>query len=235
MKAASLAQGYKGAEMEMRGTVRFRFRSTEYDVDVLLEGEARWVENLRQEIGLSGDVGVLQPLAARLVDPDQEEPESAVGDFETDTPPASEDEAMLPGPTPDPSRIPSVVRKIGEFNLETSMAELGGRKTSEPDMEAICEILDELEEEVEPLNDTLSGDPLAEAWIQLLLTLVVREHGHTSLPLSSIEMALGERLNREAAELEIFLDRLWMMGRLERIYGGAETEYSPNPSWMQST
>ena len=102
-------------------------------------------------------------------------------------------------------------------------------------MSAICEILDELEEEVEPLSDTMSGDPLAEAWIQLLLTLVVREHGHTSLPLSSFEMALGERLNRDAAELGILLDRLWLMGRLERIHGGAETEYSPNPSWMQST
>ena len=102
-------------------------------------------------------------------------------------------------------------------------------------MSAICEILDELEEEVEPLTDTMSGDPLAEAWIQLLLTLVVREHGHTSLPLSSIEMALGTRVNREGVDLEIFLDRLWMMGRLERIHGGAETEYSPNPSWLQST
>ena len=235
MKAASLAQKSKGVEMEMRGTVRFRFRSTEYEVDVLLEGEARWVEELRQQIGLSGDVGVLQPLAARLTDPDQDEPTSAVGDFEAEMMPSSEDEAVLPGPTPDPSRIPSVIRRIGEFDLETSMAELGGRKSSEPDMVAICEILDELEDEMEPLTDTLSGDPLAEAWIQLLLTLVVREHGHTSLPLSSIEMALGERLNREAAELEIFLDRLWMMGRLERIHGGAETEYSPNPSWMQST
>ena len=102
-------------------------------------------------------------------------------------------------------------------------------------MSAICEILDELEEEVEPLTDTMSGDPLAEAWIQLLLTLVVREHGHTSLPLSSIEMALGTRVNREGVDLEIFLDRLWMMGRLASIHGGAETEYSPNPSWMQST
>ena len=55
MKAASLAQKSKGVEMEMRGTVRFRFRSTEYEVDVLLEGEARWVEELRQQIGLSGD------------------------------------------------------------------------------------------------------------------------------------------------------------------------------------
>ena len=34
--------------------------------------------------------------------------------------------------------------------------------------------LAELAEEVEPLTDTMSGDPLAEAWIQLLLTLVVR-------------------------------------------------------------
>ena len=221
--------------MEMRGTVRFRFRSAEYGVDVLLEGEARWGEDLRQQIGLSGDVGVLQPLAARMTDPDEDEPESAVGDMGSDYMSASEGEAVLPGPTPDPSRIPAVIRKIGEFDLETSMSELGGRKSSDPDMSAICEILDELEEEVEPLSDTLSGDPLAEAWIQLLLTLVVREHGHTSLPLSSFEMALGERLNREAAELGILLDRLWMMGRLERIHGGAETEYSPNPSWMQST
>ena len=221
--------------MEMRGTVRFRFRLAEYDVDVLLEGEARWVEDLRQQIGLSGDVGVLQPLAARMADPDEEELESAVGDMVSDYMSPSGGEAVLPGPTPDPSRIPAVIRTIGEFDLETSMNELGGRKSSNPDMSAICEILDELEEEVEPLSDTMSGDPLAEAWIQLLLTLVVREHGHTSLPLSSFEMALGERLNRDAAELGILLDRLWLMGRLERIHGGAETEYSPNPSWMQST
>lgn len=221
--------------MEMRGTVRFRFRLAEYDVDVLLEGEARWVEDLRQQIGLSGDVGILQPLAARMADPDEEELESAVGDMGSDYMSPSGGEAVLPGPTPDPSRIPAVIRTIGEFDLETSMNELGGRKSSNPDMSAICEILDELEEEVEPLSDTMSGDPLAEAWIQLLLTLVVREHGHTSLPLSSFEMALGERLNRDAAELGILLDRLWLMGRLERIHGGAETEYSPNPSWMQST
>ncbi len=235
MKAAYHAEETQGVAMEMRGTVRFRFRSIENDIDVLLEGEARWVEELRQEIGLSGAVGVLQPLAARLADPDENEPESAVGDFEPESLSPNESEAVLPGPPPDPSRIPSVVRKIGEFNLDSSMAELGGRKRSEPDIEVICEILDELAEEVEPLTDTMSGDPLAEAWIQLLLTLVVREHGHTSLPLSSIEMAIGDRINREAAELEIFLDRLWMMGRLERIHGGAETEYSPNPSWMQST
>ena len=66
MKAADTAESIEDVTMEMRGTVRFRFRSTKYEVDVLLEGEARWVEQLRQEIELSGDVGVLQPLAARL-------------------------------------------------------------------------------------------------------------------------------------------------------------------------
>ena len=235
MKAADTAESIEDVTMEMRGTVRFRFRSTKYEVDVLLEGEARWVEQLRQEIELSGDVGVLQPLAARFSESDEPEPKSAVGDYVSEPISEADSEAVLPGPPPDPSRIPSVIRKIGEFDLKSSMAELGGGQSSEPDMVSICEILDELEEEVEPLSDTMSGDPLAEAWIQLLLTLVVREHGHTSLPLSSIEMALGERLNRDTAELQIFLDRLWLMGRLERIHGGAETEYSPNPSWMQST
>ena len=32
--------------MELRGTVRFRFRSPEHDIDVLLEGEAKWVESV---------------------------------------------------------------------------------------------------------------------------------------------------------------------------------------------
>ena len=54
--------------MELRGTVRFRFHSQEHDVDVLLEGDAAWVTKVREELGLSGEVGVLQPLAARLAE-----------------------------------------------------------------------------------------------------------------------------------------------------------------------
>ena len=65
--------------MELRGTVRFRFRAPEHEVDVLLEGDAGWVSTLREEMDLSGDVGVLQPLAARLVESDEPEPESAMG------------------------------------------------------------------------------------------------------------------------------------------------------------
>ena len=221
--------------MELRGTVRFRFRAPEHDVDVLLEGDSAWVTKVREELELSGEVGVLQPLAARLAEPGEPEPESAMGEGAEiyEEIPLPED-AVLPGPPPDPSRIPSVVRTIGSLDVDSEVAELGGGERSEPDIMTIIEILDELEDEVEPLSDNLSGEPLTEAWIQLLLTLVVREHGHTSLPLSAIEQAVGDRTNRQGVDLEIFLDRLWMMGRLERIHGGAEVQYAPNPSWLES-
>ena len=37
---------------ELRGYVRYRFRSEEDDVDVLLEGEADWVRSIVAELGL---------------------------------------------------------------------------------------------------------------------------------------------------------------------------------------
>ncbi|MGB1435372.1 MAG: hypothetical protein ACPG8U_01350 [Candidatus Thalassarchaeaceae archaeon] len=139
----------------------------------------------------------------------------------------------LPGPPPDPSSIPSVVRAVGNLNLNNKVDELGFSKKTNPDIDAIIEFLNEVEVP-DPLSNNLSGDPQAESWLQLLMTLVVREHGHSSLPISSIEKAIGEKMNREGVDLEIFLDRLWIMGRLERIYGGAEVQYSPNPSWLES-
>ena len=142
------------------------------------------------------------------------------------------EEEGLPGPPPDPSRIPSIVRKVGDLNLQSEAEEHGISKKTDPDIRAIMEFLDEVED-LEPLSNNLSGDPMAEAWLQILLTLIVREHGHSSLGVSSIEVLVGERMNREGIDLEIFLDRLWIMGRLEKVYGGAEVSYSPNPSWLE--
>ena len=122
---------------------------------------------------------------------------------------------------------------MGNLNLNNKVDELGFSKKTNPDIDAIIEFLNEVEVP-DPLSNNLSGDPQAESWLQLLMTLVVREHGHSSLPISSIEKAIGEKMNREGVDLEIFLDRLWIMGRLERIYGGAEVQYSPNPSWLES-
>ena len=142
------------------------------------------------------------------------------------------EEEGLPGPPPDPSRIPSIVRQVGDLNLQSEADEHGISKKTDPDIRAIMGFLDEVED-LEPLNNNLSGDPMAEAWLQILLTLIVREHGHSSLGVSTIEVLVGERMNREGIDLEIFLDRLWIMGRLEKVYGGAEVSYSPNPSWLE--
>ncbi|MGB1380099.1 MAG: hypothetical protein ACPG7O_05390 [Candidatus Thalassarchaeaceae archaeon] len=221
-----------GDGVQMRGTVRFRFRSPENDVDVILEGEYSVVESLRQELGLQGRVGFVQPLSARLVDGDESEALPAMGD-DLSYSDITSVEDILPGPPPDPSSIPAVVRRIGDLDIKSKISELEGPSRSEPQIEYIREFLESIDEP-EPLSNNLSGDPMAEAWLQILLTLVVREHGQTSLPISAIEDLIGERINREGVDLEIFLNRLWIMGRLELIYGGAEIHYAPNPSWLIS-
>ncbi|RAH06562.1 MAG: hypothetical protein CMA00_001815 [Methanobacteriota archaeon] len=142
------------------------------------------------------------------------------------------DEEGLPGPPPNPSSIPSVVRVIGELDVEARAEEHGASKETDPDISAIREFLEEVED-LEPLSNNLSGDPMAESWLQILLTLVVREHGRSSLPISTIEVLVGEKMNREGIDLELFLDRLWIMGRLEKVYGAQEVSYSPNPSWLE--
>ena len=104
---------------------------------------------------------------------------------------------------------------------------------TDPDISALEEFLTEVEPP-EPLANVLSVDPMAEAWLQLVLTMVVREHGHTSLSISDIYRLLGDRVNKGEVELKVFLDGLWKLGKLERIHGGAEDHYSPNPSWLES-
>ena len=218
--------------MQMRGTVRFIFRSSENDIDIIIEGESNVVDSLRRELGLQGRVGFIQPLSARLVADSELESQPAVGDDQNHPYELSEED-KLPGPPPDPSSIPAVVRRIGDLDIKSKISDLDGPSRTEPQIEYIREFLESIDEP-EPLSNNLSGDPMAESWLQILLTLVVREHGQTSLPISAIEDLIGERINREGVDLEIFLNRLWIMGRLELIYGGAEIHYAPNPSWLIS-
>ena len=46
----------------LKGPVRFRFRAPDDDVDVLIQGDAVWVNTLREDLGLM-DVGWVQPMA----------------------------------------------------------------------------------------------------------------------------------------------------------------------------
>ena len=207
--------------MSDEDNIRFSFRSNEQDVEVVIQGPPSWVNLYRERIGLEGDIGYTQSVSGAL--------EEAI-----DGAPAAKKVNQLPGPPPDPSRLPSVVRVIGDLDIEAGLDALGAPARTEPDLAEISIFLDELEEPPEPLADNISGDPMAESWIQLVMTLVVREHGHTSLSLGSMESLLGERVNRSGIELQMFLDRLWLLGRLERIHGGAETQYAPNPSWLEA-
>jgi hypothetical protein len=207
--------------MSDEDNIRFSFRSNEQDVEVVIQGPPSWVNLYRERIGLEGDIGYTQFVSDAL--------EEAI-----DGAPAAKKVNQLPGPPPDPSRLPSVVRVIGDLDIEAGLDALGAPTRTEPDLAEISIFLDELEEAPEALADNISGDPMAESWIQLVMTLVVREHGHTSLSLGSIESLLGERVNRSGIELQMFLDRLWLLGRLERIHGGAETQYAPNPSWLEA-
>ena len=215
----------------MRGKVRFRFRSSESEIDVIIEGEYDVVNSIRDELGLQGRVGFIQPLSARLVHGHEPALSPAMGD-EEDLENLS-DENKLPGPPPDPTSIPAVVRRIGDLDIKAEISDLDGPSRTEPQLEYIREFLESIDE-LEPLKNNLSGDPMAEAWLQIVLTLVVRQHGQTSLPISAIEELIGEKINKEGPELELFLNRLWIMGRLELIYGGAEVHYAPNPSWLVS-
>lgn len=206
-------------------TVRFRYRSKAEDIDIVLEGTEQLVNSVRTAVGISGAMGFV-----RKVSSGQEGNDGGIGSPTSQIP---NPEESLPGPPPDPSRIPSVVRTVGELDLEEKISGLGTSKQSDPDITALEEFLSEVEPP-EPLSNVLSVDPMAEAWLQLILTMVVREHGHTSLSISDIHRLLGERVSKGEVEIKVFLDRLWKLGKLERIHGGAEDHYSPNPSWLES-
>ena len=206
--------------------VRFRYKSTQDQVDILLEGTEDFVNSARSSIGITGAMGFLRD----VFDPSGQHSPDSQYIFKLASP---DPEKTLPGPPPDPSRIPSVVRTVGDLDLEEAVSGLGTSKQSDPDISALEEFVSEVEPP-EPVSNPLSADPLAEAWLQLILTMVVREHGHTSLSISDIQKLIGEKVGKGEVELKVFLDRLWRIGKLERIHGGAEDHYSPNPSWLES-
>lgn len=206
--------------------VRFRFRSKSEDIDIMLEGTAKLVNSVRSSIAINGAMGFTREIFSV-------NDTGGKGNHQSEDSRISNLEESLPGPPPDPSRIPSVVRTVGELDLEQEISALGISMQTDPDISALEEFLSEVEPP-EPLANVLSVDPMAEAWLQLVLTMVVREHGHTSLSISDIYRLLGDRVNKGEVELKVFLDGLWKLGKLERIHGGAEDHYSPNPSWLES-
>jgi len=47
------------------GNVRYRFRSDDFDVNIVIEGEANWVQKHVEELGLTG-VGWTMPIGTEV-------------------------------------------------------------------------------------------------------------------------------------------------------------------------
>ena len=183
------------------------------------------------------DVGWVQPMAATgrtfqdsVESEDDELDESDdVGQvlLESDT------EFVLPGPPPDPGRIPTVRRVIGEMDLDAEMEKLGINRPQPPTAEELSELISEMDEP-EPIMSQVSTDPIAEAWLQRLMRIAVRKFGVTALPISVIDSAACEQLDRSGTELELWLEGMWRLGKLVKVHGGGRFGYGPSPRWLEA-
>ena len=222
----------------LKGPVRFRFRQPESDVDVMIQGDAEWVQALREDLGL-GDVGWIQPMATtgHSVQVSQSDEESLEdGEMTDDESPVilqSDTTSSLPGPPPDPSRIPVVRRVIGDMDLDAEMEKLGIEHPRSPTAEELSDLIAEMDEP-EPIMSQVSTDPIAEAWLQRLMRVAVRKFGVTALPVEVIDSSACEQLERSGMELELWLEGMWRLGKLVKVHGGGSYGYGRSPRWLEA-
>ena len=219
---------------QLRGNVRYRFRSDDHDVNIVLEGDAEWVESYVNELGLAG-VGWTMPVgtevkAKNLSSVSQQRKDAGIDIEMEDAPEATKPLDM--GPEPDPSRIPVVRRPIGELNLAEKLSAAGLEPAERPD---VIELMDMLEDTdpPQPVASATSVDPMAEAWLRELLQMVVRDHGMSGLSTEDIEEIASSKLGgREGTALEVWLQSLFTAGKLVKIHGGDVTGWGPSPKWL---
>jgi hypothetical protein len=211
---------------ELRGYVRYRFRSEEDDIDVLLEGDADWVRGIVAELGLR-KVGWMMPMA---VDSTKISNSGVASD--SDVMPSGKPKDM--GPEPDPGRIPIIRRPIGQLDLTAKLIEVGLENPVRPTSDQLRELLDELEEP-HPAQGPMVKDPMAESWLKELLRLVVRKYGVTAISTETIALAASDYLgDREGLELELFLEAMFRAGKIVKVHGGDATGWGPSPAWLSS-
>ena len=210
---------------DLRGYIRYRFRSDDDDVDVLLEGEADWVRSIVSELGLS-KVGLAMPMA---VDSTSLSNSGFASDISM-----PEEKPKDMGPEPDPSRIPVIRRPIGELDLAAKLVEVGLEQPVRPTADQLREQLQDIEEPL-PAQGPMVKDPMAEAWLKELLRIAVRSHGVTAITTETIALAASDYLgDREGMELELFLEAMFRSGKLVKVHGGDNTGWGPSPAWLAS-
>ncbi|RJU82982.1 MAG: hypothetical protein DWB99_03370 [Candidatus Poseidoniales archaeon] len=217
---------------EVTGHVQYRFRSDEQDTNILLRGESEWVRQKVEELGLTG-LGWIMPFGQDSKDSKIRSPSKSKSkpNISVEEEPLGEKPSDM-GPTPDPSRVPVVRRPIGQLDLSKELQMLGIEKPIRPDTIELMEIFSNLDTP-RPVQGPMSVDPMAEAWLRELLTVVVREYGSTALRTQDIEEIASKKLgNREGSALEVWLDSLFSAGKLVKVHGPDAIAWGPSPRWL---
>ena len=132
---------------QLRGNVRYRFRSDDHDVNIVIEGDAEWVANHVDELGLTG-VGWTMPTGTEVkasnLSSVSRERQAAGVNIEMEDAPESQAPADM-GPTPDPGRIPVVRRPIGELNLQEKLSQSGLEPAERPDIIELMDVLEDMD------------------------------------------------------------------------------------------
>ncbi len=202
--------------MDPTTNVRFRYRRNA--IHVVVEGALSQVEPVRDRLGLS-DVGYLQPL-------------EGARDMASDSTSDSTDEeelnssSSLPGPSPDPTKIPVVLHDIGS-------AEIDLRGTDFRSLPSTSEIAQAFGERPHPIAvaDPLASDPVAESWLRLAFEVAL-DLGQSSLSTEAMELIAGDNLARSGLGLEIWLEDLHRLGKIARVHRGGTVVYRARPAWM---
>ena len=203
----------------------FRFRSADEQVEVFIEGDIDWVSDWRSQIGLT-DIGWLQRLTVGSGEGDEDEVADESGAVVVAKP--------LPGPTPDPSKVVTVRRTIGEMDLDAELLKLGIYKSEPPTVEALSEILDEYDEAPLPPSSGITTEPVLEGWMREVLRLAVRRFGVMGLPVDVIIGSLEGRHDLDDELVEGWIERQYELGKLVKIYGGERIGYGPSPRWLDA-
>lgn len=210
---------------EIYGPVRYVYQETEDDIEIILEGDSAWVKEIISDLSLE-EKGWLQPLKEGInIEEGEDKSKSLI----------SEDELVgSMGPAPDPSRIPIVLRPIGSLDIDSKLDNYGAAAQEIPTIEDMAREFDQLEAP-EPKSGPLVQDAMSEAWLAELFKIALSRFGVTSLPFDIIEAVGSDKLaEMEGMELELWLEKLYRMGKLMKKTAGSKISFGPVPAWMNS-
>ena len=210
---------------EIYGPVRYVYQETEDDIEIIIEGDSAWVKEIISDLSLD-EKGWLQPLNS--------DEKLKIEDDVNDSLILEDGYVGSMGPTPNPSSIPIVLRPIGSLDIDSKLANYGAAAQEPPSIEEMATEFDQLKQP-EPKSGPLVQDPMSEAWLAELFKIALSRFGVTTLPFDTIEAVASEKLaDMEGMELELWLEKLYRMGKLMKKTSGNNISFGPVPSWMNS-